>query len=74
MIELGARFSNQTVRTDIFQEEDAKLEIIQGELLPQFAGKDYEDILQYLNEEKYFKLPPLIQRKLDLLLKKRNNY
>ena len=44
MIELGARFSNQTVRTDIFQEEDAKLEIIQGELLPEFAGKDYEDI------------------------------
>ena len=74
MIEkLGATFSERS-RTEIFQEEDARLEIIQGELLPKFAGKDYQKILKYLKEKEKFWLPPLIQKKLDLLLKNTTNY
>ena len=58
--ELGAKFSARS-KTEIFQEEDARLEIIQGELLPQFAGADYEDILKYLKEKHRGRnLPPKI--------------
>ena len=70
IVDLGARF---IVKDEIFQEKDAKLEVLQGELLPQHAGKeeDYEDIRKFLmekHEEGKLHLPSNIRKKLDLLL------
>ena len=57
--ELGAEFSPNT---KLSQEADAKLEIVQGELI--YPGYEYEQILQYLQQKNI--LPPKVFRALSM--------